>query len=139
MLATEKYKIQEIVEKYIADVKAVLGKDFEHAVIYGSFVRDDFSEESDIDIAIFTNRPAEEFYLLVDKIAELTFEYSVKYDLLLSPTFQNVDNYSRWIKVLPYYQNIQKEGIAIGQGNGRTFEIQICEGCGNIGSSTVTF
>lgn len=114
MLATEKYKIQEIVEKYIADVKAVLGKDFEHAVIYGSFVRDDFSEESDIDIAIFTNRPAEEFYLLVDKIAELTFEYSVKYDLLLSPTFQNVDNYSRWIKVLPYYQNIQKEGIAIG-------------------------
>lgn len=74
----------------------------------------EYEEESDIDIALFTLKKPEEFYLLINKISELTFEYNVKYDIILSPVFQNIIDYNRMLRVVPYYQSIQKEGILIG-------------------------
>ncbi|MDD6182167.1 MAG: nucleotidyltransferase domain-containing protein [Lachnospiraceae bacterium] len=109
-------KKNEIISEYVTEIKRVLNKDFEKAVLYGSYARNEEDENSDIDIAIFTNRRAEEFYILIEKISELTFEYSVQYDLILSPVFQNIKDFEKWKKVLPYYQNIQKEGIAIATG-----------------------
>lgn len=107
-------KIDCIIKEYVKQVRELLGDDYENAVLYGSYARGTFTEESDIDIAIFTEKEAEDFYLLVDKIAEVTFEYNVKYNVMISPVFQNVKDYNRWINVLPYYQNIQREGIAVG-------------------------
>lgn len=54
------------------------------------------------------------FYLLIDLISEITFEYNVKYDIILSPVFQNEQVYKRMLKVVPYFQSIQREGIAVG-------------------------
>ena len=105
-----------IINDYIAEIKHLLGEDFLRACVYGSYARGEYSdaEESDIDIAIFTNRPANEFYCLIEQISEATFEYNVKYDIMLSPVFQNENDFNRMLKVLPYYQSIQREGIAIG-------------------------
>lgn len=105
-----------VINNYIAEVKQLLGGDFLRACVYGSYARGEYSsaDESDIDIAIFTNRPANEFYCLIEEISEATFEYNVKYDIMLSPVFQNENDFNRMLKVLPYYQNIQREGIAIG-------------------------
>ena len=105
-----------VINNYIAEVKQLLGGDFLRACVYGSYARGEYSsaDESDIDIAIFTNRPANEFYCLIEQISEATFEYNVKYDIMLSPVFQNENDFNRMLKVLPYYQNIQREGIAIG-------------------------
>ena len=108
--------LDSIIDSYIREVKQLLGEDFLRACVYGSYARREYSDvdESDIDIAIFTNRPAHEFYCLLDKISEATFEYNVKHDIILSPVFQNEKDFNRMIKVLPYFQSIQREGIAIG-------------------------
>ena len=103
-----------IIKKYIEHIKDILGEDYVNAVLYGSCARDEYSEESDVDIAIFTGVSSGEFYKLADKIAEITFEYSVRYDVILSPVFVNVEEYRRMIKVMPFYQSIREEGIAIG-------------------------
>lgn len=113
----EKREKDEIILQYVAEVKKVLKKDFERAVLYGSYARNEESEDSDIDIAIFTKRKTEEFYVLIERISEITFEYNVQYNVILSPVFQNVEDFEKWKKVLPYYQNIQKEGINIGTGS----------------------
>lgn len=105
-----------IIDNYIGEVKQLLGKDFLRACVYGSYARGEYSDanKSDIDIAIFTNRPAKEFYYLIDQISEATFEYNVKHDIILSPVFQNENDFNRMLKVLPYYQSIQREGIEVG-------------------------
>lgn len=108
--------LNDVIQSYITEVKQLLGKDFLRAYIYGSYARGEYSDdnESDLDIAIFTNRSANEFYLLLNQISEITFEFNVKYHVMLSPVFQNEQDFHRMIKVLPYFQNIQKEGVAIG-------------------------
>lgn len=106
--------LNDIIKRYIAEVKDILGSDFLRACVYGSYARGEYGEESDIDIAIFTNRESGEFYQLIDKIAEITFEYDVKYDVILSPVFQNDIEFNRMVNVVPYFQSIRREGIAIG-------------------------
>jgi predicted nucleotidyltransferase len=106
--------LKSILEMYIEAIHKELGNDFLKAVLYGSCVRNEYTSESDVDIAIFTDISSNEFYILVNKISEITFEFSVKYDLILSPVFINYKEYYRMMKVMPYYQNIQKEGIVIG-------------------------
>ena len=61
-----------VINNYITEVKQLLGGDFLRACVYGSYARGEYSdaEESDIDIAIFTNRPAKEFYRLIEQISE---------------------------------------------------------------------
>ena len=108
--------LSSVINNYIIDVKQLLGTDFLRAYVYGSYARGEYSDakESDIDIAIFTNRPANEFYCLIEKISEATFEYNVKHAIRLSPVFQNESDFNRMLNVLPYYQSIQREGIAVG-------------------------
>lgn len=106
--------IDKVIEKYICDVRKLLGSDFHRACVYGSYARGEYGEDSDIDIAIFTDRKPSDFYLLIDLISKITFEYNVKYDIILSPVFQNEQVYKRMLKVVPYFQSIQREGIAVG-------------------------
>ena len=108
--------LSSVINNYIIEVKQLLGNDFLRAYVYGSYARGEYSDtnESDIDIAIFTNRPANEFYCLIEQISEATFEYNVKHDIILSPVFQNESDFNRMLNVLPYYQSIQREGIAVG-------------------------
>ncbi len=106
--------LNPIIQRYVAEIRELLGSDFRSACVYGSYARGEYGDESDIDIAIFTDRTSDEFYLLINKISELTFEYNVKYDIILSPVFQNVQEYDRMLKAVPYFQSIQREGIAIG-------------------------
>ena len=111
---TDSHVLRQVVSRYVRDIKRILGPDFVSAWVYGSYARGEYGEESDIDIAIFTNVEPGEFYLLIDKISEITFEYNVKYDIILSPVFQNVGQYNRMVNALPYYQSIRKEGILVG-------------------------
>lgn len=100
-----------ILKGYISEIKDILGDDCKKVVIYGSYARGEHEEDSDIDIAIFTNRPPEDFYLLINDISEVTFEFNVKYNIILSPVFQNIKHYNRMLKAVPYYQSIEREGI----------------------------
>ena len=109
-----KKEMDKVINAYIKEVKDSLGEDFQRAYIYGSYARNEYKEESDIDIAIFTNKPSREFYLLINQIAEITFEYNVRYGIILSPVFQNKAEFQRMLKAVPYFQSIQKEGIAVG-------------------------
>lgn len=111
---TNTTEIKQIISRYIRDVKHVLGSDFVNALVYGSYARGEYGEDSDIDIAIFTNVQPEKFYILIDKISEITFEYNVEYDIMLSPVFQNISQYNRMMNALPYYQSIRREGILVG-------------------------
>lgn len=106
--------IDEVIKMYVDDVRELLGADFHRACVYGSYARGEYGEDSDIDIAIFTDRKPEDFYLLINLISQITFEYNVKYDVILSPVFQNEQEYERMFNAVPYFQSIQREGIAVG-------------------------
>lgn len=53
-LNMHKEELDSIINEYISEIKKILGADLKRAVIYGSYARGEYEEESDIDIALFT-------------------------------------------------------------------------------------
>ena len=44
--------MKELLDKYIAEIKKIYGTHLQEVILYGSYARGDFKEDSDIDIMI---------------------------------------------------------------------------------------
>ena len=73
----------------------------------------DFNENSDIDIMILTDLTDDEIVKYRRKISHLTYdiECNNNFEISVSPLLKNIDKYNYWLEALPFYMNIQKEGV----------------------------
>ncbi len=105
-------QISSILEEFIAGVKNILGKRMKKIILYGSYARGDFNENSDVDIMILTDLTDDEMYEYFVKISDLAFdiEFDNNFDITLSPLVKNIDKFNYWLEALPFYMNVQEEG-----------------------------
>ena len=52
-------KIQEVVKQFAEEAKMIYGKTLQKVILYGSCARGDFEQDSDIDIMVLPDSPAE--------------------------------------------------------------------------------
>ena len=103
-----------IISNEIADeAKAILGDLLEAVVLYGSYARGDYDDESDIDMMIRINCPREQLNSFKQEFIRLASECSLKYGVEVSLSLADTATYNRYKKHLPYYENIESEGIKI--------------------------
>ena len=80
-------------------------------ILYGSVARNENTAESDIDIAIIVKNEMD------DATREKFMQWSAELDLRYDKVFSIIDiqekNMEKWGSVLPFYQNVQKEGIVL--------------------------
>lgn len=77
----------------------------------------DFNEKSDIDIMILTDLTDDEIVQYRSKIVDLSYdlEWDNKFDVHLSPLVKNIDRFNYWLEALPFYINVQKEGVVLSE------------------------
>ena len=75
----------------------------------------DFNKNSDIDIMILTDFTDKEIVEYRSKIAYIAYdiEYDNDFEITISPLVKNVDKYNERINVIPFYINVQEEGVII--------------------------
>ena len=75
----------------------------------------DFNESSDIDIMILTDLSNDEIVEYRDKIWDYAYdiESDNNFDIDLSPLVKNIDSYNKRVEVVPFYMNVQKEGVVL--------------------------
>jgi predicted nucleotidyltransferase len=103
----------ELINDIIYNIKAVLGEKLESIVLYGSYAR--ASQESDSDIDIIALVDGDDSYIksVDDLITDITVDLSLKYNIVVSILLQNLDQYRQFLDVLPFFMNIEKEGIEL--------------------------
>ena len=94
---------QDIVDIYTDQVVAV--------VLYGSYSRGEQTEESDIDIAVILNDQDEE--QKHDRMIDVVLDYELSLAVTISVVQIDYLEYEKWRKVLPFYRNLDKEGIVL--------------------------
>lgn len=47
------------------------------------------------------------------KFFDCAFELEMKYGVDISPIIKNERHYEYWVDTLPFYRNIQKEGVVV--------------------------
>ncbi len=85
--------------------------DIYDAFLYGSYARGDYNEESDVDILLTVDLPSSELAKYRVAIASVTSALSLKYDVTVSVTVKPLEQFRKYQDVLPYYQNVLREGI----------------------------
>ena len=77
----------------------------------------DFNESSDIDIMILTDLSDDEIVEYRNKIWDYAYdiESDNNFDIDLSPLVKNIDKFNYWLEALPFYMNVQNEGVVLSE------------------------
>ncbi len=101
----------EMKEELIKGLLEIFSGNIVSIILYGSVARNEATPESDIDIAVVVKKDMDE------ATREKFICWSADLDLQYERVFSIIDilekNLQKWGKVLPFYQNVQKEGIVL--------------------------
>jgi len=113
MATTE--QIQEIVTRVHTKMQELFGGKLKEIILYGSYARGDFEEFSDIDMMVLVDMDQAELAeyrdIVWDFAEDVDREYG--YEVLLSLKLQDLETFSSWQNILPYYKNVVREGIRV--------------------------
>ena len=108
--------VNEEIQKFINEVKKILGDRLKKVILYGSYARGDYNKKSDVDIMILTDLSFEEIEEYRDKISDAAFEIELKTGIILSPVVKNIEKHNVRRKFVPFYKNVEKEGVVLVNG-----------------------
>ena len=106
-------KIDTIVNKFVTEVFNLIGNRLKKVILYGSYARGDYNANSDLDIMILTDFTEEELVEYRMKIRDIACDIELENDIVISPVVRNLEKYNERINVIPFYTNVQKEGVVI--------------------------
>ena len=106
-----KNTLELLLKETVNGLRGFFGDQLRSVILYGSYARGDYDDESDIDVMVLVDSSRQD-------ISEKTWEISsVAADLLLdrgvmvSPIVENRRYFQDNIGFLPFYQNIAREGV----------------------------
>ena len=109
--------IKDIIDEFIENVNKILENRVKKIILYGSYARGDYNNSSDIDIMILTDLQDEELIQYRDKVWDFAYdvEWENNFDITLSPLVKNIDRFNYWLNAMPFYMNVQKEGVILSE------------------------
>ena len=102
--------IHDILSEFTQQVKLILGKKLTKVILYGSYARGDYRENSDIDIMVLTTLTDEEIRQIKTTIYDVAFDFQMEYGVDISVIIKNEEHFNYWLGALPFYDNVQEEG-----------------------------
>ena len=109
-----KMQLDNIARQMAQSYRSVYGNDVVAIYLYGSYAREDFDHESDIDITAIVKGDRLELQNKLKKIWDISADIGLENDVIVSPTVIPFEEFEEYKHTLPYYMNIQKEGKRIG-------------------------
>ena len=101
------------IQRFTEDIKNNMGDAVVKIIIYGSYARGEARENSDVDIMVLTSIPQESIPEIEPQIYDIAFDYEMSEGIMFSVNIVNEDHFNYWLGLLPYYDNVAKEGKII--------------------------
>lgn len=108
-----KSTLNEILEKVADNSKRIFGTSLVSVILFGSYARGDFDDESDIDILLLVDLPSDALVLYRAELDSLCGELLWEYGIVVSIIEKDITTYNRYSDCLPFYKNIEKDGVKI--------------------------
>ena len=105
---------QEVLMTFVQDTRRILKSNLSKLIVYGSYARGDYKENSDIDVMILTPLSKEEIEKIENRIFDLAFDLELESGFVINPVLENEAHYKYWLGAVPFYDNVEREGIVIG-------------------------
>ena len=86
--------------------QAVYGANVVKIILYGSYARGDYQKDSDIDIVAIVQGDREKLQQGLKSVWDISSDLELEYGTIVS-------EYEKYKNDLPYYRNIESEGVEI--------------------------
>ena len=107
--------VSSIIYNFSREEKRLLGEKLTKVIVYGSYARGDYRDNSDVDIMILVKMTDEEIRTVKNDIYDLAFEVEMNTGIEISPVIKNEEQYEYWVDTLPFYRNVRDEGIVVSE------------------------
>lgn len=104
---------QDILNKFVKQAGNILGEHLVRIILYGSYARGDHHERSDIDLMFLTTSSGEEIREEEKRLYDLAFDFEMEYGVDISVIVNNITHYQYWLGALPFYDNVEREGVVL--------------------------
>lgn len=105
--------LNSLLDKVTDYSKEVLGDSLKEVILYGSYARGDYDDDSDIDVMIMADIPMNEVLKYSEQICDFVSDLNVDNGVFISPMLQSETVFKKYKDVTPFYQNVIKDGIRI--------------------------
>ncbi len=106
-------KIKPLLSSVTTAAKSVLSGRLKYVILFGSYARGDFDEQSDIDIMILADITDSQVNFFTRDFYDRLYEIEPYSDIVLSLCIVPLDRFEKYKTVLPFYKNVCEEGIRI--------------------------
>ena len=106
-------QLKKITDEIMYGAKDILGDKLRRIILYGSYGRGDFNNESDIDIMILADIDNDEIHFYDEKICGITSDLGIENNIMISAYLKNKKIFDECLPILPFYQNVVKEGVEL--------------------------
>ena len=100
-------KIKDLLELYKEEIDKLGREHLVKIILYGSYARGDFRQDSDIDIMILVNDLDDSLVEYENKVDDLT------YGTEIMPIVKNIDQFEYWKNAYMFYKNVDQEGVIL--------------------------
>ena len=105
--------VRDIMVLFSQEVKRVMGDELRKVIVYGSYARGDYNENSDVDVMVLTSLAEEDITEVEYKLYDIAFDFLMEYGVDISVIVKNEEHFKYWLGALPFYDNVEREGVVI--------------------------
>lgn len=106
-------QIQNVICLFAQEIRKILGEDLYKIILYGSYARGDFDENSDVDVMVLTSLAESDIKPIEYMLYDAAFDFLMEYGVDISVIVENEEHFQYWLGALPFYDNVEKEGVVI--------------------------
>ena len=106
-------RVHDIVYSFAQQLKLIYGESLKKIVVYGSYARGDYNNNSDVDIMILVDSSEAQIKKRFNDVCDLAFDYELKYGIVISPLVKNEEHFMKWSETLPFYRNVKLEAVKV--------------------------
>lgn len=106
-------ELQTILDVFTQKASNLFSSKLKGIILFGSYARGDYDNESDIDIMLLVDMEKTEMKKYRSQIVDITTDIDWQYDIVLSPILQNFDEFEEYKDASGFFKNILKEGVIV--------------------------
>ena len=106
-------EVETIIAKLCGEVTRIFPQDKIDAILFGSYSRGDAEFGSDIDVLLLVDSSREAIAEKNWQIGEIASVLFMDYGVMVSPIVENRKYYQDRIDLLPFFGNIDREGVKL--------------------------
>lgn len=108
-------ELNNIVDAIKESALRMFSNNLKNVILYGSYARGDNDNESDIDIFVLVDLSSDELVKYNDEVSKIASRLSLEtqHCTTVSIALQDLATYTKYMEYLPYFKNINTEGVVI--------------------------